>query len=275
MKTCLYVFTGTGTSLAIANKIGNFLGDTQIKLIPDVLKNAMEHEIMVEAPVVGFIFPNHFGGIPNMVSRLIQILNLDQTKYIFAIVSAGGSQGYSLKFLEKELQNKGKKLNYGKCIAGTSNYIVAWYYKLFCKTGEQRVHVLKQLEEKTKCYANDIACQKEEVAKSQFISYKLSRILSPKSIVQDPRQWDKEFSVDENCIGCRTCEQVCQVKNIQMKNNKPDFQHHCQRCMACFQYCPRNAIGIKGKTLVKPRYFHPDYPSKALIRFIRDNNKIK
>ena len=275
MKTCIYVFSGTGTSLSVAKRISDFLGDTEIKLIPRLLENAMGDELIAEVPTVGFIFPNYFGGIPDMVSRFIRILNLDKTNYIFSIVTAGGGQGYSLKFLEKELRNKGKKLNYGKCITGTSNYIVAWYYKLVCKTGGQRVNALRKLEEKSKCFANDIVCRKNDVEESQFLSYKLSLILSPKSIVRDTRPWDQEFSIDESCIGCKTCEKVCQVKNIQMKNDKPDFQHNCQRCMACLQYCPRNAIGIKGKPLIKPKYFHPDYPSKEIISFISDNNRIK
>lgn len=275
MKTCIYVFTGTGTSLAIAKKISDFLGDTEIKLIPNALENAISNEFEVEAETVGFIFPNYFGGIPDIVSKFVRILDLDNANYIFSIVTAGGGRGYSLKFLEKELRNKGKILNYGKCVTGTSNYIVAWYYKLVCKTGEKRLNTLRKLEEKANCFANDIACQKNDVEKSQFLSYKLSLMLSPKSIVRDTRPWDKEFSIDENCIGCRTCEKVCQVNNIQIKNGKPNFQHNCQRCMACLQYCPQNAIGINGKPLNKPKYFHPDYPPKEFISLISDSNRTK
>jgi len=268
MKTCIYVFTGTGTSLSIAKNISNYLENAEIKLIPSLLENAVNNEIIAEAETVGFVFPNYYGGIPAIVSKFIGILNLEKTNFIFSVVTAGGGQGYSLKFLEKELAKKGKKLNYGKYVTGISNYIVAWYYNLIIKTGKQRAKIMKKLEEDLEKISNDIMGQKNEVEKSKFIVYMANQILSPKKIRTDTRSWDKEFSTNENCIGCMTCEKVCQVKNIKIENKKPVFQHNCQRCMACIQYCPKNAIGINGKPIAKPRFFHPDYPAEKIIEFI-------
>jgi flavodoxin len=267
MKTCIYVFSGTGTSLSIARNISNYLGNAEIKLIPYLLKN---NEIIADTEIIGFIFPNYFGGIPNIVKSFINVLNLDKSNYIFLIVTAGGGQGYSLKFLEKMLLKKGKKLNYGKYVTGISNYIVAWYYNSIIKTGEHRDNIIKKIEEKSELFSKDIIQRKYDIEKSQFITYLVNRILSPKKIKKDTRLWDKEFTVDENCIGCKTCEKVCQVKNIKIENNKPKFQHNCQRCMACIQYCPKNAIGLNGKPLNKPRYFHPDYPVENIINFINN-----
>lgn len=269
MKTCIYVFSGTGTSLAVAKRISDDLGDTAITLIPRTLEKVGNNEIKVESSTIGFIFPNYFGGIPDIVLRFIRKLNLDNTDYIFSIVTAGGGQGYCLKFLEEELNKKGKKLNYGKCVVGISNYIVAWYYKIICKLGERRIEILEILDEKASKYAKDIACKKSEVESSSYVSYKLSLLLSPKQIVRDTRPWDKEFSVDKNCIGCGICEKVCQVNNIKMINNMPVFQHNCQRCMACFQYCPKGAIQYKRKSLNKPKYFHPNYPALEIIKFLK------
>jgi len=269
METCIYVFSGTGTSLAAAQHICDSLGNAEIKMIPSTLRNAAGNEIKTDAATVGFVFPNYFGGVPEIVLRFIRTLNLDTANYIFAIVTGGGGRGYSLKFMEQALKKKGKKLNYGKSVIGTSNYIVEWYYKLIFKAGKQQRKALHQLEQKTKRFAQDITCGKEEVEKSQFVSYKMSLLLSPKAIVKDTRPWDKDFSVDQNCIGCSICEKVCQVKNIKLNNGKPAFQHNCQRCMACIQYCPQHAIGLNGKPLVKPRYFHPNYPANEMIHFTK------
>jgi len=271
MKTCIYTFSGTGTSLSIARNISNNLENVEIKSIPNLLENSANNEIKVESEAVGFIFPNYFGNIPAVVKRFIKILNLENTNYIFAVIPAGGGQGYSLKFLEKELAEKGKKLNYGKYVTGISNYIVGWYYSLIAKTEEKRKKLVKELEQISKEIAQDIICRKNEVEKSKFIVYMLNLILTPKKIRDDTRSWDNEFSVDENCIGCKTCEKICQAKNIKFENNKPSFQHNCQRCMACIQYCPKYAIGINGKPLNKPRSFHLDYPSEKIIDFINNS----
>jgi ferredoxin len=270
MEYCIYVFSGTGTSLSIAKNVSNYLGNAEIKLIPYLLENTVNNEIIADTETIGLIFPNYFGGIPNIIKNFINILNLDKVNYIFSIVTAGGGQGYSLKFLEKMLLKKGKKLNYGKYITGISNYIVAWYYDFIIKTGEQRDKIIRKIEEQSEYFAKDISQRKAEVEKSKFLTYLINRILSSKKIIRDTRLWDKEFIVDDNCIGCETCKKVCQVKNIKIENKKPIFQHNCQRCMACIQYCPKNAIGFNGKPLNKPRYFHPDYPAENIIDFINN-----
>ena len=150
MKTCIYVYSSTGTSLSIAENISANLENAEIKLIPGLLKKAEGSEIKADAETVGFIFPNYFGGIPAIVARFIENLNLESADFIFAVIPAGGGQGYTLKFLEKELARKGKKLNYGKYVRGISNYIVGWYYSLLAKNGEKRTKIVKELEEISK-----------------------------------------------------------------------------------------------------------------------------
>lgn len=271
IKTSIYVFSGTGTSLAIAKKIGNYLGNTSIISITNALENANENEIKVESSKIGFIFPNYFGGIPNIVLKFIERLNLENVNYIFSVVTAGGDQGYSLKFLKKELEKKGGKLDYGKCVAGLSNYIVGWYYSAICKQTAQRENTIRLIDDKVRKIAKDIVCEKSAVDKNQYFSYKLSHLISPKKVIKDTRPWDKEFKADDKCNGCGICQKVCQVKNIKMNDHKPDFQHNCQRCMACIQYCPNNAIRHNGKILNKPKYFHPEVPAKEMINFINKN----
>jgi len=272
MKTSLYVFSGTGTSLAIAKKIRNKLGNAEIISIPNELKRVNGNEIKAETSQVGFIFPCYFGEVPALVVEFVRKLNLDNTKYIFAVVTAGGNTGYSLKFLAKELEKKGKKLNYGKSIVVTSNYIVAWYYNAICKKGEKLKKALELLNNKSIQIARDVAQQKNEVQKSSYLFYKIPHILSPKEVVKDTKQWDRDFSADEKCKGCSICYKVCPVQNIQMKNNKPEFQHNCQRCMACIQYCPENAIRVKGKSLDKTKYVHPEISIKEMIKFVHGND---
>jgi len=272
MKICIYVFSGTGTSLSIAKNICNNLENSEIKLIPSLLYGNENKEIEVGFETIGFVFPNYFGRIPAVVSKFISILNMENAKYIFSVITAGGGQGYSLKFLQKELAKKGKVLNYGKYVTGLSNYIVGWYYSLIAKTDKKRTEVIKKLEEKAKSISDDIISKKNEVEKSKFIIYMVNQILTPKRIRDDTRSWDKEFTITKNCIGCKICEKICQVKNIRIDNGKPSFKHNCQRCMACIQYCPKNAIGINGKPLLKPRSFHPDYPAEKMIDCIENGN---
>jgi ferredoxin len=72
------------------------------------------------------------------------------------------------------------------------------------------------------------------------------------------RGMDKDFWVNEKCNGCAVCERICPVRNIAMRDGKPAWQHHCEQCMACLQWCPREAIESGRLTPGRKRYRHPD-----------------
>ena len=267
MNTCIYTFTGTGTALSIADQVSLVLGDTDVRLIPRLLADSKD-ELKADAPNIGFVFPNYFGGIPNAVLTFIRKLNMEDVQYIFAIVPAGGGQGYTLKYLQKELLEKGKQLAYGRYVAGPSNYIVAGYYGLVAKTGDQREKALKTLRGKIKIYAREIQQSRHFVQWSNPFIFAINRLLSSLSsrdVLKDTSAGDKDFSFGGRCTGCGICQKVCQADNIVLTDSKPSFQHKCRRCMACLQYCPHNAVLFKGKELNKPQYVHPDYPAGKMI----------
>jgi len=272
MKTCIYAFSGTGTALSIADQVRDAVGDAAVKLIPSLLKSAAAGELKADAPKIGFVFPNYFGGIPGAVRSFIQRLNMDGVAYIFAIVPAGGGQGYSLHFLQKELEKKGKALHYGRYAKGLSNYIVAGYYTLICKVGEGQKSAVESLRKKIQLYAEEIKAGKRSVERSNPLIFAVNRVLSSLSsrrVIGDTSGGDRDYGAGGKCTGCGICQGVCQANNIVMAGNKPSFQHRCYRCMACIQYCPQNAILFRGKELHKPKYTHPDFPAGEMIRRIR------
>lgn len=194
-------------------------------------------------------------------------LNFEHVKYIFAIVTCGGNAGISLKLLAEEINHKGKSLDYGKSISLSSNYIIAWYYQISCKQSTELENALHSFKDKIVRIADDITHEKVDVEKSSYIQYKISRLLSHKKIADNTKLWDVHFNANEDCNGCGICSKVCQVQNIKLINKRPSFKHNCQRCMACIQYCPKDAIMYKNKTLNKPHYFHPDFPANKIIAF--------
>jgi len=275
MKTCIYAFSGTGTALSIADHVCDVIGDASVKLIPGLMENTGTGELIVDVQKIGFVFPNYFGGIPNTVRSFIRQLNMENVKYIFAIVPAGGGQGYSLKFLQEELQKRGKTLDYGRYAMGLSNYIVAGYYGLVSKVGKERERAVDSLRIKINMYAEEIKSDKRYVQRSNPLIYTMNRVLSTLSsrdVLKGTSSGDMHYSAGSNCLGCGTCMKVCQANNIVMSGKKPSFQHKCYRCMACIQYCPRNAILFKGKELKKPQYTHPDFPADKMINRIRESS---
>lgn len=274
METCIYTFSGTGTALSIADQVRDGLGNATVELIPQLLRNTAAGQLKADAPGVGFVFPNYFGGIPDAVLELIQKLNMDNVQYIFAIVPSGGGKGYQLNFLKKELERKGKKLNYGRYVKGGSNYIVAGYYESISKP-KRLESVLASLHEKVAFYTEEIKRETKFVDRSSRMYLMVNRLLSsftPKEIREDTSDGDREYRIGDACTGCGICQKVCQANNIVMADNTPSFQHKCYRCMACIQYCPQNAILFNGKELNKPKYTHPDFPAGKMIRRIQNGS---
>lgn len=56
MDTTIYVFSGTGTSLAVATGIYSAIDNAEIISIPYVLANTVEAEIKIRSTKVGIIF---------------------------------------------------------------------------------------------------------------------------------------------------------------------------------------------------------------------------
>jgi len=53
---------------------------------------------------------------------------------------------------------------------------------------------------------------------------------------------DHAFEITESCTGCGICVDVCAVGNILIKEDKPVFLHQCENCLACYNWCPNQAI---------------------------------
>ena len=58
---------------------------------------------------------------------------------------------------------------------------------------------------------------------------------------------------------------MCPANNIKMNDGKPEWQHKCEKCVACMQWCPQKSIQYKKVTVKRGRYHHPDVVVKELF----------
>jgi len=63
---------------------------------------------------------------------------------------------------------------------------------------------------------------------------------------------------------------VCPVDNIIMDKGKPQWQHRCENCLACVNFCPENAIENEI-TNNGFNYLHPDYSLREALNQKRIN----
>lgn len=66
------------------------------------------------------------------------------------------------------------------------------------------------------------------------------------------RNYAKSPSFDrEKCVGCGVCAESCPMKNVRVENGKAVGGNRCTMCYRCFSRCPKQAVTIIGKKVIK------------------------
>jgi ferredoxin len=251
MDTVIFWFSGTGNSLVAARSLGEKLDDAELVPIPGYLSEPYA----VKADRVGIVFPVYVWGPPNIVSRFVEKLDLQGDPYVFGFVTYGGFPGNTLGILKKKLSRRSIELACGFGAQMPGNYTPMYG----AKPKETQEKQFAAAEAKIADTAEYIAGgEKGTVEKSFFlVNWLFSSFLYPLGIPK-MLEADRHFRVLDSCTSCGICEKVCPADNIAMKEGKPVWQHHCEQCMACLQWCPEEAVQYKTVTEGRKRYRHPD-----------------
>lgn len=260
-NTILY-FSGTGNSLQVASDLKDQLGDFDLLKITS-LRN--EENIIVEANItLGIVFPVYFARLPLVVEAIVNKLEVRQNGYVFAVATHGGGPAAVLNKLQQHLYRNGITLSAGFLIHMPGNHIFAY--------NTRPVEINNRIFSKEKKKIMRIS---EVVSRKLFMKCETSKLMldtlidnlfmaTTDKIMENINEGDKNFWVNENCNGCKLCEKICPVKNIEF-TTKPVWKHNCQRCTACIQYCPKEAIQWGDKTVKRQRYRNPNIKLKKML----------
>ncbi len=256
MKTILYYYTGTGNSLWTARLIAAELGDAT--LCPMFL---MHGDAMADAEAVGLVFPVHMWGVPSLVMNFLKKIKKDPDRYYFAFAVNAGQVSRTLIQLHNHMATLSLKLSTGIDIVLPSNYI-PW-------GGPGPAEKLDKLyltaREKIKRVAPGIAQRQTAPMEKGPLWQRIVFTALYKLTFPMISKMDGDFWVDEKCNACGICEKTCPVGNIVMTAERPTWLHHCEQCLACIQWCPKEAIQYGKKTPKYERYHHPEVTLKDII----------
>lgn len=252
MDNTIYYFSGTGNSLFIAECIQDQLDNTELINITDMIGR---DTIMVQSPMIGFVFPLYFYGLPRIIERMIEKMDMTGVTYCYIVITAMYPDGIGLAQIEDLLAKKGVAMHAGFYIQMPGNYIV----KHPVDSHERKQVIIRNAKKKTDRLINIIKEKKIVKDKeSRFFNWVLRSKKSYTGWYDEVYGLDRYFYYTDACSGCGICEKRCPVANITLPDYRPLWNNACEQCLRCLHQCPRSAIEYKRNnrenTVGKKRY---------------------
>jgi ferredoxin len=241
----IFYFTGTGNSLMVARDIGEALGDTEVTPISRYQGEDQDRSY----DVLGIVFPVYWGGLPLEVTTFLPKLKGVQASFVFAIETHAGGPGNALSQLNSELQAIGLELNAGFLLRMPSNYIIS--YDEPSEAGIKRI--IGNADQTIPEMVENIRNRMVNFSAADYSGHSSSY----QGFLDRVNTSDEKFWVDDSCTECELCVRVCPVQNVRMRDGRPDWQHHCELCLACINWCPESAIQYGSGTERRGRYTNP------------------
>jgi ferredoxin/flavodoxin len=258
MQYTIYYFTSTGNSLQIARQLASTLKNTTLQ---SMTTQPPIQSVGGQDQAIGFVFPVYFLGLPRIVKRFVQNLPIQPGTYCFAISTFGGSSMDSLGMLNDILKQKGCYLSYGDSVKMPGNNLIRY--------GALPVDKAQKMIDAAMVKVNTTAqaITKQTVQPIKRKAKLLCKTINNYFMYRNIENFDKKFTVDNTaCTGCNLCRNICPVQNITTTNHQPVWNHQCEQCVACIQWCPTQAIQYGKKTAAFKRYHNPTINAQDLTQ---------
>jgi formate hydrogenlyase subunit 6/NADH:ubiquinone oxidoreductase subunit I/flavodoxin len=287
----VYYFSGTGNCLAVARAITAHTGGTLVS-IPEVIGRS---EVSTHADIIGVVFPTYLAplyGIPLIVDIFFRKLERLGSKYLFAVCTCGGYEIANavptLRHLAKLIRSLGGKLSAEYSVRLPMNNLS--YDHIPVPIEKSSEVILRRSEATIEDVSERISASRR--GKHHFLRAMFNFAMTPmysmlkkpcltslKAMANEPADsklgfrdlmpfTDKSIRVDDNCNACGICTKVCPVHNIQIVDKKPVWQHHCEICFACDEWCPQKAIHHWSRA-DGVKYHHPTVKTKDMYAVAR------
>ncbi len=256
----VFYFSGTGNSRWVAERVAEAFQEKLVAIgayfvggqppVPAFDLNEHEH--------IGFVFPVHSWGIPPIVGKFIDRLQLNgyNGQQIYCIMTCGDECGYADRMLRKHFARHGWTCRHIYALQMPNNYICMKGFGTdsaelaAAKTARARQDLPRIID----CIRADRPA--EMYCKSKHFAFLKSRIVYP--LFAKFSLTDKPFHCTDACTSCGLCAKVCPVGNIALKNGQPQWQGNCTQCLACIHRCPATAIEYGKASVGQGRYYFKD-----------------
>jgi len=236
-----YYFSGTGNTLLVVKKMQETFKKNGIDVNMHRIENSDPEKVNLNN-MIGLGFPVAELSTYEFVWEFINSLPQSEGTEIFMVDTLGGISGGIVGHMREILKKKGYVPIGAKEIIMPVNI----FYIQDEEINKDKVEKgLIEAEE----YAVDIINGKAEWGKIPVISDVLyyTSLLGLKITETRLNQKLLYLAADkEKCNKCGTCAKLCPIVNIKMgEDGYPENLMHCQYCLRCTSFCPKEAIPCK------------------------------
>lgn len=250
-------YSACGNSRFVAECLSTALGE-ELKSIPELLDQG-SLLVRCKDQMLGFVFPVYGWDVPRIVYDFLGKMDTDgRPSYVWFACTCGDNIGNTCDRFKSALQARGLFLDSAYTFKMPETYLCFPGFKLDSEEGESAK--IAAVREKLPKVAESIRSREkvQDLIKGGWPSFKTNVIGTLFKLAVS----DSAFRAGSGCIGCGLCAKVCQYHNILMKKGSdgrlfPEWTGHCSQCMACYHYCPVNAIHYGNFTKGKGQYHFP------------------
>jgi len=247
----IFVFSGTGNSKYVAERIAGRTGD-ELYSMNDAIKSGKMPEYKADENLI-IVCPTYAWRIPKVVEDWIDCNNFEGAKRIWFVMTCGGEIGNAGKYTQELADRKGYEYMGTVGIKMPDNYIIM-FPSISQESADQ---IYATAESKIDVVANRLREGKEFAYFGAGMTDKI-KSSAVNAVFQKNLKADA-YEVSGKCTSCGKCEKLCPLNNISLVDGKPVWGDTCTHCMACISYCPTEAIEYGKKTVGKRKYTIESY----------------
>ena len=235
MRCIIYVFSGTGNTMLVAEEYAASLGpETHIAAIDSSFMDLPSPD---GYQLVGIGYPVHAFNAPEIVERFARELKPSVHQDLF-IFHTGGE---GLHFNDTSSVRIRRILRKDFTILSERHYVMP-YNMIFRHSDAMVKHMVTYMRKLVPLHVSSILAKRTEGMRLMPFSRIVSSVLRLDWLyekLQGPTMW-----AGNSCTGCGLCARRCPMGNITVVNGRPVFGRNCSLCVRCSFSCPVDAISI-------------------------------